>query len=65
MLLRFRTGLSAGKEEMLAHLAARVARWWLPDDIVILDEMPYTATGKIRKNELRERYVDHLLKKPD
>nr|WP_232307153.1 long-chain fatty acid--CoA ligase [Sphingomonas sp. Y57] len=63
MLLRFRAGQSAEREEIIAHLAPRVAKWWLPDDIVVVDEMPYTATGKIRKNELRDRYADHLLNK--
>lgn len=65
MLVRFRAGLSADKEELLAHLAPRVAKWWLPDDIVVVGAMPYTATGKIRKNELRDFYIDHLMSQPE
>ena len=42
-------------------LADKVAKWWLPDDIVFVDEMPHTATGKISKLTLRERFKDHRL----
>jgi fatty-acyl-CoA synthase len=63
MLLRFRVGQSADKDDILAHLASRVPKWWLPDDIVVVEEMPYTATGKIKKNQLRDRYTDHFLKR--
>ncbi len=42
-----------------AHLAERVAKWWLPDDIVAIDELPHTATGKLHKVPLREKYRNH------
>jgi fatty-acyl-CoA synthase len=45
------------REELLAFLAPRLARWWLPDDVVFVDEIPHTATGKIAKRELRERFA--------
>ncbi|AGK46763.1 AMP-binding enzyme family protein [Burkholderia thailandensis MSMB121] len=48
------------KDELLTFLSSRVAKWWLPDDVVFLDEMPLTPTGKIRKTELRDRFRDHL-----
>lgn len=47
------------KAAITAHLAERVAKWWLPDDIVVTDELPYTATGKLHKVPLREKYRDH------
>jgi fatty-acyl-CoA synthase len=50
------------KEEMLAHLEDLVAKWWLPDDVLFVDELPHTATGKLLKTALREKYGDHLLK---
>jgi 3-(methylthio)propionyl---CoA ligase len=42
---------------VLAHLAAKVAKWWLPDEVVFADELPLTATGKISKRALRERLI--------
>jgi 3-(methylthio)propionyl---CoA ligase len=50
--------------EVLAFLAERVAKWWLPDDVVILDQLPHTATGKLWKADLRERYRDHWMREP-
>ncbi|MEJ2603571.1 MAG: 3-(methylthio)propionyl-CoA ligase [Gammaproteobacteria bacterium] len=49
------------KEDMLSFLEDKVARWWLPDDVVFVDEIPHTATGKILKTELRERFGDYTL----
>ena len=42
-------------------LAARVAKWWLPDEVVFVDDLPHTATGKISKLQLRERFAGHRL----
>ena len=41
--------------------ARKVAKWWLPDDVVFVDELPHTATGKIQKSALRERFRDYRL----
>ena len=56
----------AGKEEVtrddvLAFLQGRVARWWLPDDVAFVDELPHTATGKLLKTKLRETFCDYRL----
>ncbi|MFO1468293.1 MAG: long-chain-fatty-acid--CoA ligase [Steroidobacteraceae bacterium] len=48
------------KQEILDYLSTRMAKWWLPDDIVFVKEMPMTATGKILKARLREQYWHHL-----
>ena len=53
-------GESPTKEEILEFLAPRMAKWWLPDDVVFIREMPLTATGKILKAKLREQYWKHL-----
>lgn len=45
-------------EEILAFLAGRVAKWWLPDEVVFVEELPHTATGKLQKNKLREQFRD-------
>jgi fatty-acyl-CoA synthase len=49
------------KEEILAWLKPKVAKWWLPDDVVFVDEIPHTATGKILKLELRKQFKDYQL----
>jgi fatty-acyl-CoA synthase len=44
---------------ILAHLTPRVAKWWLPDDVVFVEALPKTSVGKIAKRELREQFKDH------
>lgn len=61
MLLRLHAGESLEKQEILDHLAARVARWWLPDDILIVEDLPHTGTGKLLKTALRETYSHHFV----
>jgi fatty-acyl-CoA synthase len=48
-------------DDLLAFLAERFPRWMLPDDVVVLDELPHTATGKVMKIRLREMFRDHPL----
>jgi fatty-acyl-CoA synthase len=50
-----------GKEEMLGWLDGKIAKWWIPDDVVFVDEIPHTATGKIKKIELRKQFADYEL----
>ncbi|MEM1205644.1 MAG: 3-(methylthio)propionyl-CoA ligase [Acidobacteriota bacterium] len=54
-------GTEPTRDEILEFLEPRVAKWWLPDDVLFVDELPHTATGKISKLQLRERYGDHRL----
>jgi fatty-acyl-CoA synthase len=56
-----RPGAKVDQAEILEFLTSKVARWWLPDEIVFFDELPHTATGKIKKSELRARFRDHVL----
>jgi fatty-acyl-CoA synthase len=51
----------ASKDEILKFMQGKVAKWWLPDDVVFVDEIPHTATGKIQKTVLRERFKDYRL----
>lgn len=48
-------------EEMKAHLEGKIATWWMPDDVVFVTEIPHTATGKVRKIELRKQFADYRL----
>lgn len=54
-------GEAVGKDEILGFLKDKVAKWWLPDDAVFVDEIPHTATGKISKLELRRQFKDYKL----
>jgi fatty-acyl-CoA synthase len=56
-----RPGEELTKEELLAFLEPRMAKWWLPDDVVFIDEVPKTSVGKFSKKTLRERFADHQL----
>jgi fatty-acyl-CoA synthase len=56
-------GVDVDKAELIAYLADRVPKWWLPEDVVFVDALPHTATGKLRKTELRDRFSDHVLSK--
>ncbi len=56
-----RPGQTLEREQMLAHFEGKVAKWWLPDDVVFADTLPVGGTGKIQKNRLREQYRQHLL----
>jgi 3-(methylthio)propionyl---CoA ligase len=49
-------GQSLEKEEILAFLTERVAKWWVPDDVVFLESLPVGGTGKVQKGELRKAY---------
>ncbi len=51
-------GMEVTKEEILDYLKPKVASWWLPDDVVFVDELPHTSTGKLMKRALRERFQD-------
>ena len=55
---------SATKEELLEFLTPRVAKWWLPDDVVFIDEVPKTSVGKFSKKDLRARFADYQLPDP-
>ncbi len=54
-------GASVAKEEILDYLTGEVARWMLPDDVVFVDELPHTATGKLLKAALRDQYKGYKL----
>ena len=49
------------KKEVLSFLDGKIAKWWMPDDVIFIEEIPHTATGKIKKTALREQFVDYKL----
>ena len=54
-------GADVSKEQVLAHLQGKIAKWWMPDDVAFIDEIPHTAAGKISKLQLRERFKDYRI----
>ena len=46
---------------MLAWFDGKIAKWWTPDDVVFVDELPHTATGKLSKLQLRDQFKDFSL----
>ncbi|MEN2979694.1 long-chain-fatty-acid--CoA ligase [Tistrella bauzanensis] len=54
-------GETPDKDEILSWLTSRVARLWLPDDVVLVDELPHSGTGKVLKAQLRQIFKDHKL----
>jgi fatty-acyl-CoA synthase len=49
---------SVSRDQILEFLAQRLARWWVPDDVIFLDSLPVGGTGKVQKAALREKYGD-------
>ena len=56
-----REGEQLSKDEVVEFLDGRVATWWMPDDVVFIDEVPKTSVGKFSKKDLRDRFGDHVL----
>ena len=56
LLLVPKAGCEITAEQMRGHLDGKVAKWWIPERIEVVEEIPHTATGKISKKTLRERY---------
>jgi fatty-acyl-CoA synthase len=44
------------REELLSFLEGKIARWWMPDDVAFVEQLPHTATGKISKLRLRQQF---------
>ncbi|GAA2861590.1 fatty-acyl-CoA synthase [Aminobacter niigataensis] len=61
MVVVRKPGREPEKADILAFLNGKVAKWWMPDDVAFVDEIPHTATGKIQKMALRERFKDYRL----
>ncbi|MEQ1938346.1 long-chain-fatty-acid--CoA ligase [Mesorhizobium sp. CN5-321] len=49
------------KQDVLAFLDGKIAKWWMPDDVVFVTDIPHTATGKIQKSVLRKQFRDYRL----
>jgi fatty-acyl-CoA synthase len=61
LIVKLREGETATREEFLQFLDGKIAKWWMPDDVVFVDDIPLGATGKIDKKLIRERMKDYVL----
>jgi fatty-acyl-CoA synthase len=61
LLVVRKPGADVSPDAIMEHLSRQVAKWWLPDEILFVDSLPHTATGKLLKTALREQYKDHKL----
>jgi fatty-acyl-CoA synthase len=62
LLVVRKLGTEVSASDVIAHLTDKVAKWWLPDEVLFVDSLPHTATGKLLKTALREQYRDYRLK---
>ena len=58
-------GAAISREEMLAWFDGKVAKWWIPEDVAFVDELPHTATGKISKKDLRDQFREYRFPEAD
>jgi fatty-acyl-CoA synthase len=61
LVIVLKPGQTASARELIDFLDGKVAKWWIPDDVVFVAEIPHTATGKILKTTLREQFKDYVL----
>ena len=61
LIIKLKPGETEDKQEHLDFLVGKIAKWWMPDDVVFVDDIPLGATGKIDKKLLRERMKDYQL----
>lgn len=61
LIVQAKEGESPTKDELLANLEGKIAKWWMPDDVQFIDSIPLGATGKINKLALREQFKDYKL----
>jgi len=59
LLVKLKDGVEATKEEFLQFLDGKIAKWWMPDDVLFVDDIPLGATGKIDKKLIRQRMTDY------
>ncbi len=61
LIIVLKHGQKAERDDILQYLSGKIAKWWMPDDVAFVDEIPHTATGKIQKTALRETFGNYRL----
>lgn len=57
--MQLKQGQKATREEILKFMDGKIAKWWMPDDVVFVEGIPHTATGKILKTALRDQFKSY------
>jgi fatty-acyl-CoA synthase len=60
LIVRREAGSPVSADEVLAYLDGKIAKWWMPNGVEFVDEIPHTATGKIQKMDLRKQFKDYV-----
>lgn len=60
LIVQPKPGCAPTRQSILDFLEGKIAKWWIPDDVVFVDSLPHTATGKLLKTELRQRHHGHV-----
>jgi len=61
LLVKLKPGETSSREEFLEYLQGKIAKWWMPDDVLFVDDIPLGATGKIDKKLIRQGLKDYVL----
>jgi len=61
LIIEPKPGAQPTRDQLLAFLQGKIAKWWMPDDVVLVEKIPLGATGKINKLALREMFKDYKL----
>ena len=61
LVIVVKEGKSSSRDDILKFLEGKIAKWWMPDDVQFVEEIPHTATGKINKLKLRDDFKDFKL----
>lgn len=56
-----KAGAELAKADVVAFLKDKIAKWWMPNDVVFVEWLPHTATGKLAKLELRKQFANYRL----
>lgn len=64
LLVIAKPGRTPERADLLAYFEGKVAKWWIPDDVLVVKELPHTATGKLLKVNVRETHQQHYLSQP-
>jgi len=62
LLVVAKPGRTIDTADVLKIYDGKVAKWWLPDEVIVVEELPHTATGKLQKNDIRTKYRDHYMR---
>jgi fatty-acyl-CoA synthase len=61
LIVQLKQDQTATREDILKYMDGKIAKWWMPDDVVFVDAIPHTATGKILKTALRDQFKTYSL----